>query len=129
MGKILQIEELTLSITQYQGVVGCAVASRLGQGDILYDSNIGDIDRALLSTLISSIVLIGEKLGHEFGDIHAECQVVNYGATTAIITPGGENVALLVLVKSADDLNAIIAASREVAGKLADVVRNKAAGD
>jgi predicted regulator of Ras-like GTPase activity (Roadblock/LC7/MglB family) len=129
MGKILQIEELALSLAQHKGVNACAVASRLGQGDILYDSNMGEIDRALLSTLISSLLLIGEKLGHEFGDIHAEYQVVNYGASTVIVAPGGENVALLVLVKGADDLDAVIAASCEVARKIAEVVRNKAAED
>jgi predicted regulator of Ras-like GTPase activity (Roadblock/LC7/MglB family) len=127
MGKIFQIEELALSLAKHTGVSACAVASRLGQGDILYDSNIGDIDRALLSTLISSSLLIGEKLGHEFGDIHAEYQVVNYGESSVIVVPGNENVAVLVLVKGAGDLNAIIAAARDVARKIAEVVRNKAA--
>lgn len=129
MEKILQIEELALSLARYPDFRACAVVSRLGQGDILFDSNVGDIDRALLSTLITSLLLIGEKLGHEFGDMHADYQVVNYGTSSIIVAPAGENVALLVLARGADDLNAMITASREVVRKIAELVRNKAAGD
>ena len=126
MAKLSEIEKLVLSVITHQGILGCAVASRTGHGEILLQSSLENTDPTLLNVLISSNLLIGERLGNELGNTQAEYLLINFGETNAIVVPGGEHVALLVLASASEDLLEIIASACEVAGKIAEVVRNKA---
>lgn len=128
MEKIHKLEELALSLFRYKGVRACAVASRLGPGEILYDSNIGEVDRTLLSTVVSSLLLIGEKLGQELGSCPADYHLMVCGQSNILAVPGDENVALMVLFEGSDERDAIIGASRETAANMGELLRNKAAG-
>jgi predicted regulator of Ras-like GTPase activity (Roadblock/LC7/MglB family) len=124
MGKIRQLEDLVSSLAQHNLVEGCAVVSRLGQGDILYDTNLDGIDRTLLSTIVSTTLLIGEKLGHEIDDAQLAYHLVNYGASAVIVLPGSEDVALMVLMKGSEGRDELIEASRDISRKVGDLLRN-----
>lgn len=127
MAKIYQLEELIQPLTQIAGVKGCAVVACSGQSDVLYDVNIGDMDRALLSAMVSSIVLIGEKLAHEFDDSAVNHHTLSFGNSTAIIVPGTGGLVLLVLAAGDCDRDGIISAGAEAAKATGELLRNKAA--
>lgn len=126
MEKMQQLEELTSSLTRYPEVRSCAVVSRLGQGDVLYDSNFGELDRPLLSAMVSSLLMIGEKFGQELGACAMEYHLLGYGSANLLMVPGDENIALLVLFNGSEGQESIIGAAREAALKMADLLRNKA---
>lgn len=126
MAKLRQVEDLVGTLSRHQGVVGCAVASRQGQADILYDSNLGGSNPSLLSTMITSLLMIGEKLGQELADVGVDYQLIGTARATVLILPGGEEVALMVLLKDTEACSAIIEQAREVARNIGALLRNKA---
>lgn len=128
MEKIQRLEELAFSLTRYPSVRSCAVVSRLGQGDVLYDSNFGELDRPLLSAMVASLLMIGEKFGQELEGCPMDYHLLAYGSSNLLMVPGDENVALLVLFKGSDDRDDLIGAAREAAAEIGDLLRNKAAG-
>lgn len=128
MAKIYRLEELVLSLTEIDGVRGCAVVACAGQSDVLYDSNMGEIDRALLSTMVSSLVMIGEKLAHELdGDANVNHHTLSFGQSTVIIMPGDEGLALLVLAEGIHDRDGIVRAGLEMVKQIEELLRNKSA--
>lgn len=129
MGKMQQLEERVSSLVRRDGVTGCAVASVAGQGDILFDSKFTSIERALLSTIISSLALIGEKLGEELDEHPLDYQLLAFGATSVLIVPGNEDLTLMVAFDRTGDRDGIIEASRQVAASVAALVRGPDGGD
>ncbi|MGZ8217670.1 hypothetical protein [Methylomagnum sp.] len=128
MGKIYRLEELIQPLTQIAGVKGCAVVACSGQSDVLYDANIGGMDRALLSAMVSSLVLIAEKLAHEFdGATAVNHHALSFGDSTAVIIPGDNGLALLVLAGGAYDRDGLIGAGLEASKHIGELLRNKSA--
>ena len=126
MAKMQRLEILIGGFMQESdGVQGCAVVSRLGQGDMLYEANLGGIDPAFLSTVVSSILLIGEKLGHELKGRDLGYTLIDYGCSAALIIPCSEEVALLVAVKGPTPQEKIIGAAGELARKIGGLLGNK----
>jgi predicted regulator of Ras-like GTPase activity (Roadblock/LC7/MglB family) len=128
MAKINQLETLVESLLQQAGgIVGCAVISRAGQGDMLYAARLDGIDSAFLSTVMSSVLLIGERLGHELGDSVLGQAGFEYGESAALILPCSEEVALLVALKGSAGREAAVAAAREAARNIGALLKNPGA--
>lgn len=128
MAKIYRLEELIQPLTQIAGVKGCAVVACSGQSDVLYDANIGEMDQALLSTMVSSLVMIGEKLAHEFdGAAAVNHHTLSFGESTAVIIPGDNGLALMILAGSAHDRDGMIGAGLEASRQICELLRNKSA--
>jgi predicted regulator of Ras-like GTPase activity (Roadblock/LC7/MglB family) len=130
MAKLTQLEELIQAlIGQDHSVRGCAVVSRHGQGDMLYQVNMESIDRTLLSTLINSILLLVERLGSELEGVSVDYNLVGYGHSVVLIMPCSEAVALLVRFELSESQSAVINAVRDTARKIGELLRNKALED
>lgn len=128
MEKIEQLEALIQGLVRpADGVLGCAVVARQGQGDMLCEVNLSGVDRAFLNTVISSILLIGEKLGHELSGHDLDYTLIGYGQSAALIVPCSEAVALMAVLNDSGNREAPIEAAREAARKIAALLRNKAA--
>lgn len=128
MEKMQRLEELVLSLTGYPGVARCAVMSRLGQGDVLYDWNFGELDRPLLSAMVSSLLMIGEKFGQELDCSPMAYHLLAYGSSKLLMVPGDEDVALLVSFEGDGEREPFIDAARRVAVEIGDLFRNRATG-
>lgn len=127
MGKIYRLEELIQPLAQIAGVKGCAVVASSGQSDVLYDANIGEIDRAVLGAMVSSLALIGERLAQEFGGAAVNHHTLRFGDSTAVIVPGANGLVLLVLATGDCGRDGIISAGIEAAKAIGELLRNKAA--
>ncbi len=130
MAKIQRLEALIEALSeQFNGIIAaCAVVSRLGQGDLLYETHLGGIDPTFLSTVISSVLLIGERLGHELNGHDVHYTLIDYGQCAALVVPCSEEVALLLVLKDSAGREAVIGAAREAARNIWELLGNKSAG-
>lgn len=123
MDKIQQLEILLHDMLKPSGtVLGCAVASRQSQGDLLYEINMGEIEPSLLATVMSSVLLIGEKLGHELGGEELGYTLIGLANSSVLVIPCGEALALLVFLKETVQGEAAIHAACATAGKIRELL-------
>lgn len=120
MTKLQQIETHMETLRQsVGGVRGCALISRSGQGDRLYQTGLDNIDPAFLGAVVSSILLIGERLGHELDGRELGYTLVDYGGPAALIMPCGEDTALLLVLEDFAGRESVVEAARAAAGYIA----------
>jgi predicted regulator of Ras-like GTPase activity (Roadblock/LC7/MglB family) len=122
VSKFEQLEDRVSHFLEATGATGCLVASKAGQGDVLYDRHLDGVDGPVVSTLLSSLLLLGEKLAEEFGQDAASHQVLQLGRLQAVLVPCGDGAAFLAVLRGQAQPDAAIAACLTAGGDIGRIL-------
>jgi predicted regulator of Ras-like GTPase activity (Roadblock/LC7/MglB family) len=119
MTKILQIDDVLKTLAERAGAgTGCALVARAGQGGLLCAAGLDGTDPALLGAAVSSVLLIGERLGSELRRQVVGYTLFEYGDRAVVILPCGEEAALLVALDGTATRQPAIAWAQEAAREI-----------